>query len=72
MTLDTRIQALLSRKFLAPIIAVISLIVWKMFLSAIPIDIYAMFVGSLFGTFLMIEGVKDIVMAVEAVIKKQE
>jgi len=71
MSLDTRLQALLSRKFLAPIIAVIALIAWKLFLSAIPIDIYAMFVGALFGSFLMVEGVRDIILAIEAVIKKQ-
>ena len=64
MNLASRLQALLSRKFLAPILAVLSFIIWSLFLSVIPIDIYALFVGSLFGSFLLIEGVRDIILAI--------
>jgi hypothetical protein len=72
MDMKTRLEALLSRKFLAPILAVVALIFWKLFLQVIPIDIYALFIGSLFGSFLMVEGVRDIILAIEVVLGKQK
>lgn len=72
MDISTRLQALLSRKFLAPILAVLSFILWRVFLSAVPIDIYALFVGSLFGTFLTVEGVRDIIVAIAKILEKQK
>ena len=67
MTLPLRLSALLSRKFLSPIIAVLAFIFWKVFLSAIPIEIYAGFVGALSGGFLLLEGSRDIIIAIKAV-----
>lgn len=70
MDIGTRLRALLSRKFLTPVLAVLAFMLWKAFLSAIPIEVYATFVGALAGTFLLMEGVRDIVVAIKEAIDK--
>ena len=72
MNIITRLQALLSRKFLAPILATFSFIIWKLYLSAIPIEIYATFVGALFGSFLLVEGIRDIIIAIQKILEQQK
>lgn len=63
MDIKTRLLSLLSRKFLAPILALISFMIWQAWLNIIPIEIFATFIGALFGGFLAIEGIRDIIVA---------
>ena len=64
MDIKQRLVSLLSRKFLMPIVAVILFTIWKAWLNVIPIEAYALVVGSLCGAYLGFEGIKDIIVAI--------
>jgi hypothetical protein len=72
MNLSQRFNNLLSRKFLAPILAIASFFIWKLFLPSVPIDVYALFVGTLFTSFIAVEGIKDIILTIEQIVDKQK
>jgi len=70
LNIKDKLINLLSRKFLSPIIAVIAFIIWKQWLTIIPIDIYALFIGALCGGYLALEGIKDIIVAIAKTSKR--
>ena len=70
MDIKSLLSPFLSRKFLAPIVALFCFMVWKAWLAMIPIEIFATFMGALFGAFITVEGIKDIIVALATTPKK--
>jgi len=47
-----------------PVLGAILFGIWKQWLSFIPLEVYAIFMGALCTTFLLVEGVRDIIIAI--------